>query len=211
MIYNINGIEYNVITVKKNNKNTYIRISDNLEILVTTNYFTTKRYIKKLLDKNKDSLVKMLSKRQRQIDKKNSFFYLGKSYDIIEVSIIDDITIENNIIYVPSKKKFDKWYKNELQRIFSERLDEMFKLFCEVKVCPTLKIRNMKTRWGVYNRLKHTITLNSRLLEFDFEEIDYVIIHELSHVIHFNHSKDFWQLVSKYCPNYKIIQKRLKE
>lgn len=211
MTYNLDGIDYNVVIVKKNNKNTYIRITDNLEILVTTGYFTTKRYVKNLLDKNRDSLIKMLNKRQKQIEKNKSFFYLGNSYDIIEVSIIDDITIENNIIYVPSKKKFDKWYKNELQRIFSERLKYNFNLFSEINTCPTLKIRRMKTRWGVYNRLKHSITLNSRLLEYGLEQIDYVIIHELSHVIHFNHSKDFWNLVSKYCPNYKMIQKGLKE
>ena len=69
----------------------------------------------------------------------------------------------------------------------------------------------MKTRWGVYNRLRHTITLNSRLIEFDIEKIDYVIIHELSHIIHFNHSKNFWALVNKYCSNYKKIRKEMKD
>ena len=69
----------------------------------------------------------------------------------------------------------------------------------------------MKTRWGVYNRKNHTITLNSRLIEFDTEKIDYVITHELSHIIHFDHSEYFWQLVSKYCPNYKKIRKELKD
>ena len=211
MNYYLNGIEYKVVIVKKNNKNTYIRITDNLEILVTTNYFTTKNYIKKLLDKNTNSLTKMLSSKQKQIEKRDSFFYLGKSYDIIEVSIMDDITIDKNIIYIPNKKKFEKWYKNELRRIFTERLKYNYEKFDEVKVCPTLKIRTMKTRWGVYNRVKHSITLNSRLLEYGYDEIDYVIIHELSHVIHFNHSKDFWNLVSKYCQNYKVIKKRLKE
>ena len=87
----------------------------------------------------------------------------------------------------------------------------MFNKFVEVSNCPILKIRTMKTRWGVYNKLKHSITLNSRLIEYDYEKIDYVIIHELSHVIHFNHSNEFWNLVSKYCPEYKRIRKELKE
>ena len=119
MNYNINGKEYKVNIVKKNNKNTYIRITDSLEILVTTNYFTTKNYIKKLLDKNTNSLLKMLNRKEKEIKKNESFFYLGKSYDIIEVSIIEDITIDKNIIYVPNKKKFEKWYKNELIKIFN--------------------------------------------------------------------------------------------
>ena len=54
------------------------------------------------------------------------------------------------------------------------------------------------------------MTLNSKLIEFDVSKIDYVIIHELCHIIHFNHSKEFWELVFKYCPNYKQIRKEMK-
>ena len=61
------------------------------------------------------------------------------------------------------------------------------------------------------NRINHSITLNSKLLEYTYDEIDYVIVHELSHVIHFNHSKDLWKLVEKYCPLYKEERKKLKE
>ena len=101
--------------------------------------------------------------------------------------------------------------EEETIRIFDERYVYIFNKFKENIKSPILKIRDMKTRWGVYNRLKHTITLNSRLIEFDIEKIDYVIIHELSHIIHFNHSKSFWNLVSKYCNNYKEIRKEMKD
>ena len=211
MKYDINGATYNVEIVKKNNKNTYIRVKDDMTILVTTGYFTTQRQIKKILDLNLNSLINMLNRVKKQIEKHKSFFYLGHSYDIIEVPTIDKVEINDNYIYIPNQKKFNKWYKNELIKVFSERLDYNFNMFNEVKICPTLKIRTMKTRWGVYNRIKHTITLNSRLLEYELSEIDYVIIHELSHVIHFDHSKDFWKLVEKYCPDYKISKKKLKE
>ena len=46
---------------------------------------------------------------------------------------------------------------------------------------------------------------------YDITKLDYVIVHELSHFIHFNHSKEFWNLVNKYCPRYKQIKKELKE
>ena len=69
----------------------------------------------------------------------------------------------------------------------------------------------MKTRWGVCNKRDNSVTLNSKLMEFDLEKLDYVIIHELAHFIHFNHSKDFWNLVSKYEPNYKKIRKEMKD
>lgn len=191
MIYIIDGVEYNVIIEKKKNKNTYIRVKPDMSIFVTTSYFTTKKYIKKLLDENKDAVIKMLNRQSRVNEKNKSFFYLGKSYDIIEVATMKDIEIDGKYIYIPNKKKFEKWYKNKMIDIFTDRLKYNFDSFDEVSTCPFLKIRTMKTRWGVYNRVKHSITLNSRLLEYGLEEIDYVIIHELSHVIHFNHSKDF--------------------
>ena len=94
-----------------------------------------------------------------------------------------------------------------LPKMFSK---ELYKFKENIK-SPILKIRNMKSRWGVYNRRNHTITLNSKLIECDVEKIDYVIVHELCHIIHFNHSKGFWNLVSKYCPNYKMIRKEMRE
>ena len=69
----------------------------------------------------------------------------------------------------------------------------------------------MKTRWGVCNKKTNTVTLNSELIKYDISKIDYVIIHELSHFLHFNHSRSFWNQVEKYCPNYKKIRNELKD
>ena len=69
----------------------------------------------------------------------------------------------------------------------------------------------MKTRWGVCNIRDNSVTLNTRLIEYDIEKLDYVIIHELSHFIHFNHSKSFWKQVEKYTPDYKQIRNELKD
>ncbi len=211
MKYELDNNVYDVHIIRKNNKNAYIRIKDDMSILVTTGYFTRDKDIKKMLDSNASSIRKMLIRQSNINEKKKSFFYLGKSYDIIEVSIMDNIELDRGHIYIPNSKAFDKWYKKQLIEIFNSRLLYNFSLFEECDDCPTLKIRTMKTRWGVYNRVKHSITLNSQLLGYDYDKIDYVIIHELSHIIHFDHSKDFWKLVSKYCPNYKEIRKELKE
>ena len=62
MKYEIDGIEYEVILVKKNNKNTYIRIKEDGKIYITTNYFVSKSYIKQLLDNNYLTIKKMLEK-----------------------------------------------------------------------------------------------------------------------------------------------------
>lgn len=211
MKYRIDDTDYEVLIIKKNNKNTYIRIREDLTIVVTTNILTTKRYIINLLEQNEDALKKMIDKQKKSMLKKESFCYLGNQYNIVEVSIMDDVEIDGDNIFVPNIKVLNKWLDKQIKTIFKNRLDYIFSIFDEVNTCPTLKIRSMKTRWGVYNRVKHNITLNSHLIEYEMDKIDYVIIHELSHVIHFDHSKNFWNLVSKYCPNYKQMRKDLKE
>lgn len=211
MKYLLDDNIYDVIVLKKNNKNLYIRVKDDMKIYVTCNYFTTNSSIKKILDNNIDSLRKMIQKAEKNNIHSSKFFYLGKSYDIIINSSIDRVIIQDDKIYTKDKSMLDKWYKEEIIRIFDERYVYVFNHFDEDIKSPILKIRSMKTRYGVYNRKNHTITLNSKLIEFDIEKIDYVIIHELSHIIHFDHSRNFWNLVSKYCKNYKEIRKEMRE
>ena len=69
----------------------------------------------------------------------------------------------------------------------------------------------MTTRWGVCNTKTYVITLNKELYNYDIECLDYVCIHELSHLVYPNHSSDFWNVVSEYCPNYKEIRKKLRD
>ena len=211
MKYELDGIEYDVIINKKNNKNLYIRVKEDMNIYVYCNRFITKAMIKKVLDENNSSLRKMINTIKKKEEKSLKFFYLGHSYDIIYDENVKVTTIDSNVIFTKNEKTLNKWLKDEIIRIFDERYVYVFNQFKENIKSPILKIREMKTRWGVYNRLNHTITLNSKLIEYDIEKIDYVIVHELSHIIHFNHSKSFWDLVSKYCSNYKEIRKEMKE
>ena len=195
MTYVVNDIEYEVVIEKKNNKNTYIRIRDN-KIYITTNYFVSKNYIQSLLDKNHDVIKKMIEKNNQRLERSSKFYYLNKEYDIIFVNYCD-IEINNNKIFVKSEDYLNKWLKKNTEIIFKERLDYIYNLFEEDIPYPKLKIRKMKTRWGVCNK-NNSITLNSELIKYGYEQIDYVIIHELSHFIHFDHSKNFWNLVNKY-------------
>ena len=211
MKYELDGIEYDVIINKKNNKNLYVRVKEDMKIHVSCNYFTTKGMIEKVLNENEESLRKMLNAVKNKNEKSSKFFYLGKSYDIIFNESINGTFIQDNKIITKNEKLLNKWYKDEIIRVFDDRYVYVFNHFKENIKSPILKIRDMKTRWGVYNKKNHTITLNSRLIEFDIEKIDYVIIHELSHIIHFDHSKSFWSLVGKYCKNYKQIRKEMKD
>ena len=210
MKYKIDDEYYDVVVEKKNNKNTYLRVKEDLTILITTNFFTSKHSIKKLLDDHKDDIVKMIEKKRKDKEKEENFYYLGKKYDIIEVYTMDNIEFNDNYVFVKSKDVLDKWLKKQIKSLYQERLDYWYDVFEENIPYPKLKIRKMKTRWGVCNKRDNSITLNFNLIKYNKECLEYVIVHELSHFVHFDHSKDFWNLVEKYCPRYKEITKELK-
>lgn len=207
MVVLYNNESYDVEVIKKNNKNIYIRVKKG-KIIVTCNYFTTNRQIDKLIKENYSSIVKMIDKDNARIEKEEKFYLFGKVYDVVygfnELEIIDDK------IYVLNKKELDKYLDNEIKKVFSERLNYWYNLFEEKIPFPNLKIRKMTSRWGVCNIKNNNVTLNYYLYKYDFCCLDYVIIHELSHFIHPNHSNMFWKLVSKYCVDYKRIRKKLK-
>ena len=121
MQYIVEGQEFEVVIEKKNNKNTYVRIKDDLKIYVTTSKYTTKSEIKRILDNNYSFLLKMIERKTLSNQRKKMFFYLGNTYDIIEVSIMDDIEIENGRIYTKNKTMLDKWYKRQIENIFKRK------------------------------------------------------------------------------------------
>lgn len=207
----IDGQFYPIVIIRKKNKNTYIRIGEHLEIVVTAPYLCTNRSIYQMIETNESSVKKMLNRKKKELAKEQDFYYFGKKYDIIIVPTLDDVAIDGNIFYVPSLSYLEKWVSRQMQSVFKERLDFQYHRFTENISYPKLKIRNMKTRWGVCNKKNHSITLNSKLVKEKIESLDYVIIHELSHFVHFDHSKAFWNTVEKYCSNYKKIRKELKE
>lgn len=207
----INDIEYSVVIIKKNNKNTYIRLKENNVIQVTTSYLTSKKAVLNLIYQNEAYIIKMQEKINKNNKKENDFYYLGNKYDIVVIDGLKDIDRVDNKIYTPSIEILNKYITKELKKIYLEHLDYWYNNFEENIPYPKLKIRKMKTRWGVCNRKNITVTLNSELIRYNIRCLDYVIVHELSHYIHFNHSAAFWQLVSKYCPNYKVVRKELRD
>jgi predicted metal-dependent hydrolase len=93
-----------------------------------------------------------------------------------------------------------KWYRRHAQCNFSERLVE-FAPVLKVAV-PRLLLSNAQTRWGSCN-VKGEVRLNWRLIQAEQATIDYVVVHELAHLIEMNHSRRFWKLVASVCPHYR--------
>lgn len=207
----IHGTTYPVVIEKKKNKNTYIRVNQNFEIYVTTSYFVTGKAIIKLLKENEDAIYKMIEKKRKEQEREKKFYYLGQEYEIYVMPTNREVEIYNHTIMIPSEKKLQSFLKKQIKELFTEHYDYWYQQFEEPIHKPKLKFRKMKTRWGVCNRRDDSITLNTRLLEYDTKYLDYVIIHELSHLVHFDHSKAFWEVVSKYCPDYQILRKEMRD
>lgn len=201
---------YKVNIIKKPIKNMYLRVKSDLEVYITTNYFVDNKTIVNFIEGNKSAIAKMIKRHEKKLIKEESFYLLGKCYDIVICPSFIKPEIVDNKIYVKDKKQVLKIYKEFATKIFKERLEICYNLIGNIPY-PSLKIRKMKSKWGYCNRRDKLIALNLDLIKYGIDEIDYVIIHELCHFIYFNHSKDFWGLVSKYKPNYKENRKVLKE
>lgn len=195
---------------KKGNKNTYIRVKKDMTIQVTTNFFTNDKAITKLIEENTDKIKKMITIQETKNKNNTGFFYLGKKYDIVYVEYCD-ISLGENKVFLNKKIDLDKWYKKEAIRIYKEHLDQIYHRFSRKIPYPSLKIRKMTTRWGVCNVKTKTITLNLELIKREVKYLDYVIVHELSHLIYANHSSKFWDLVEENMPEYKKYRKEMKE
>lgn len=211
MYFKIDNELYDVEIVKKiTTKNTYIRVKDDLTIYVTTNTFVPDREIEKLLKKSTEAITKMINAKKKKEEYENNFYFLGKKYDIVYTSD-GNITLGNDKVFLDKRIDLEKWYKKEASRIFKERLDFNYQKFSRKIPYPSLTIRKMKTRWGVCNTKDYKVTLNLELIKKDISCLDYVINHELSHLIHANHSSSFWEVVAENYPKYKEIRKLLKD
>ena len=207
----IDGNIYDIFIEKKHIKNTYLRVKEDLNIYITTSYLTPNYLIKKFVNDNIGFIRKQLDKQEKRLEKKLDYYYLGEIINVVIINNIKKTSFENNTLYVKNKSEISKWYKKQTKEIFQNHLDEVYNIFSERVPYPSLVIRKMTTRWGVCNTKDKRVTLNLELMKKPIYCLDYVIMHELSHLIHQDHSKEFWALVEENCKEYKKIKKILKE
>ena len=207
----IDGITYDVIIERKNNKNTYLRVKEDLNIYVTTSYLAPNFMIKKFIEDNIPFIKKQIDKMGKRIDKKEKNYVLGEEINIEVDKSVKKTSFDGTTLHVKNKSDVDKWYKKITKQIFEKHLENVYNRFTVDIPFPKLCIRKMTTRWGVNNRRLKKVTLNSELIYKDPKYLDYVIVHELAHFIHPNHGKGFWKLVEENEPNYKKLRKELQE
>lgn len=211
MIYKTsNNLEIKLEIIRKDNKNVYFRFTDDLVLKITCPIYLSQNNILKMLKENDAKIIKMYDKALAKYKDSELFIYLGKKYYIKIDENITGVEFRDNFVYTSSLKTLEEFYNSEVKRVFTMEVELAKKCFNNLPEF-TLKFRKMKTRWGVCNRGRMTVTLNTLLLEKDITLLDYVIIHELCHFYEGNHGAKFWQLVSLAYPDYKNARKRLRE
>ena len=211
MLFTYNNKSYDVLIEKKRgNRNTYIRVKKDLKIHVTTNYFTPVFSIERLVRDNYDKICSMIDVKEKKAENNRGFFYLGKQYTIV-YGDSKKVEFIGNTVYVPSSFDVDAWYKKQAKTLFLERLNENYEHYTRTIPYPKLRIRKMTSRWGVCNIRTHIITLNLELIKRDISYLDYVIVHEMAHLVYGDHSRSFWKLVEENMPDYKKYRDEMKE
>lgn len=107
------------------------------------------------------------------------------------------------------KQLLENWYRKQAKRVFRERLDEWYPKVARFGIeYPELAVRRMRSRWGSCTP-SGKITLNLKLLQLPKALIDYVIVHELAHRKHPNHSPAFYALLDRIMPDWRERRERL--
>ena len=120
----------------------------------------------------------------------------------VDIRLFDAITSAKQV-----KKQLESFYKEQAVQVITERLEVIAN---ETGLTPSqVNIRQYRARWGSCNN-RGEVSFNYLLMMTPLFVIDYVIVHELCHLMFLNHSKDFWQLVEKHFPNYKDAKAWLK-
>lgn len=225
LMYKNREIRFNIIYRKRKTMSLEIK-RDGIINVIAPNGLDKGFIVDKVKNKS-DWIIKKLdeievlnnNRYKRSYESGDIFLYLGNEY-ILEV-LIDKITIgtcvslENNKLIVRSnsnnkdviQRTLKNWYTDETLGIVKERIN-YYKLFFEDAVT-SIKIKDQKSRWASCT-YKNEILFNLRCSMMPIQIIDYIVVHEMCHMEHRNHSKDFYLSVERILPDYKGRVKWLK-
>ena len=199
--------------VKPRLKHSYISVGKNLEIIVKTPT-PSKQFLERLLLEKENWIRKQLEKikgvPKQEISLEDELLLFGYIYSIDSKEatrlryILNNIKVKNSVKVL---KAYDNFYKELAQEYLSDRV-EYYASIMQLNYSE-VKFKKLKSRWGSCSS-NRVITLNTKLLRVKKELIDYVVVHELAHLVHMNHSKEFHLFVDRYIDNSKAKRAQLK-
>ena len=197
--------------IRSKRKTLSLTIDENAELVIRAPLRLSIKKIQDFINEKESWINRKQAIIQNQIkdvtSNQNKLLYLGSLFPInINPSATKDLMftgeefIANSIEPNPLSLSIKKWYKKKFREIAIPRVT----YFAEQHnlMVNQIRIKNQKTMWGSCSS-KNNINLNYLLLMAPMKVIDYVIIHELVHTIHRNHSIEFWSSVESIMPDYK--------
>jgi predicted metal-dependent hydrolase len=138
-----------------------------------------------------------------EVNKGGSKYEIKKVPNKIIFSVPEDATRESK------ERAFNEWYRKDLKRVLANLTQPI-----EQKMgisANEYRVKNMKTKWGTCNIEKRRIWINLQLAKKPIECLEYIVTHELVHLIEKNHTHRFNALVAKYYPAWKDAHKKLEQ
>lgn len=211
-------VKYKIIYSNKL-KNIYLTINKNLDIEVKAPYGADINFIRRIVEEKYYKLQEIKSRKNNATNfnlKNNVISILGKPYDIeiLRATRNEKFKVYDNkvVLYLNDLANKEK----VLRRLLLKEAKEILVPMCNAIIekyhfsVNNISIKWLTGVWGSCRRNKKQLTFSSRLITFRKDVIEYVIYHELSHLIEPNHSSKFWAIVASMCPNYKTLRKELK-
>ena len=197
-------------------------VSEIYLIAPTVNYEITQ--VMRFLDSKKEWILKTLEYYERVRSnyveanlKSGTISFLGKRYNLqIIKDIVPSVIVSDNLskitFHVTDRRKYKddlkQWYFEQTRRIVSERLDLIRIRNPSLPAYNKVSIKNQRSRWASCSE-NGNLNFNLILAALPIEIIDYVIIHELAHLIELNHSNNFWNIVKMTDPEFQTHRKLL--
>jgi predicted metal-dependent hydrolase len=225
----IDGIGTVNFVKRKRSKYVNISVQPSAPVRVSMPYYVSYKYAEDVLIE-KLNWVRSKIEKVKQTEKKLTNFFFDTDFktkhhklvlrswtaksirgkivnDFIEISIPKEKFIGDEIVQDTIRKIIIEAYRIEAKKYLPQRVRELAEIhgieFNKVY------IKNMKSQWGSCSRRKN-INLNLHLMRLPYELIDYIILHELTHIDQMNHSKRFWNLLEKRMQNSKYFDKQIR-
>ena len=209
------NIEYENIHSRR--KTISIIVDEKGRVKVRAPLRASKKQIAAFVEKNREWIISHVSKRQaialRHPDIKGEdgelIPYLGE-YVRLKITSAKKTSFDGKTLFISSEadpiEQITKWYKKQAKTILADITAKVAEKCGFEYSC--VKISSSQKRYGSCSG-KNNINYSFRLVMFPPDCITYVVIHELCHTVHKNHSADFWALVKQLCPEYKELQKKM--